>query len=903
MNNKTKFLKFGIAVLLGAGVVGGLLYAQLNIPTDIDNAVMTIKQINITSDGQATTPKIVIDGSASDGNFLKVEWSILMGSITGSIGQINKVSGDKSSILWGVKNTINGDYSIIPWWSYNQVTGTDSYAFGNTVRVNGSQSYAIWKSLILNWNGSFVFSDGKPSNFTVSKDWVFIVKVTNGVGINTWVTTTGYDLTVAGSGIVYGNLKTNNMIAGAYYYGSITSEDDQYELKLSQWEGIGNIYYNSWYVGIGTNNPTAQLHVNGTTILQGLSTSTQTTALVVDANGNVGTRALNTVAFNGYTAPVTSVSGRTGAVVLTKTDVGLASVDNTADMAKPVSTATQTALNLKANLANPALTGIPTAPTASTWTSTTQIATTEFVKLQWYLTTATAPVTSVAGKAGVVLLTKADVGLANVDNTADMAKPVSTATQTALNLKANLASPDLTGIPTAPTASIATNTNQLATTKFVKDQWYLTIATEADPQVGTLTSGRWCTTDGTTVNCATVAPVTTESDPQVGTLTSGKMCTTNGTTVNCTTDIPVTPTNYVTTDTNQPVAWIKTFSNNTIFNGNVGIWTTSPQSKLHIFAPSPVLTLEGTVDDTTKINFIDDWSVVWELSVDRSSGLTKLWTTEPLSFWSANAEKMRILQNGNVGIWTASPATKLHVYWVDGSFPARISSPAGYIDIGPSNASWAHIYTDRPNFIFNAWVYIIGGKLSTYDTASLQLQTNGTTRIFADNTNGNVGIWTTTPAAKLHVAWSIWATSWIGAWCEWACESWGGYSLLYADGTIVATSSVTAAAFYYSSDITLKKDLTKITNPLEKIIALNGYNFTWKSNDKKDIWVVAQEVEKVFPEAVKADAKGLKSVEYGNLVAPIIEAIKELYTKYLDQQTQISELEQRIEILEKNIIK
>ncbi|HCY20837.1 TPA: hypothetical protein DIC40_03130 [Patescibacteria group bacterium] len=58
---------------------------------------------------------------------------------------------------------------------------------------------------------------------------------------------------------------------------------------------------------------------------------------------------------------------------------------------------------------------------------------------------------------------------------------------------------------------------------------------------------------------------------------------------------------------------------------------------------------------------------------------------------------------------------------------------------------------------------------------------------------------------------------------------------MYADGTIVATSSVTAAAFYYSSDITLKKDLTKITNPLEKIIALNGYNFTWKSNDKKDI--------------------------------------------------------------------
>ena len=46
---------------------------------------------------------------------------------------------------------------------------------------------------------------------------------------------------------------------------------------------------------------------------------------------------------------VTSVAGRTGAVVLTKTDVGLSNVDNTSDASKPVSTATQTALNAKAN--------------------------------------------------------------------------------------------------------------------------------------------------------------------------------------------------------------------------------------------------------------------------------------------------------------------------------------------------------------------------------------------------------------------------------------------------------------------------------------------------------------------------------------------------------------------------
>lgn len=76
-------------------------------------------------------------------------------------------------------------------------------------------------------------------------------------------------------------------------------------------------------------------------------------------------------------------------------------------------------------------------------------------------------VTSVAGKTGVVTLVKGDVGLGNVDNTADTAKPVSTAQQTALNLKADLASPALTGTPTAPTATVGTNTTQIATTAFV----------------------------------------------------------------------------------------------------------------------------------------------------------------------------------------------------------------------------------------------------------------------------------------------------------------------------------------------------------------------------------------------------------------------------------------------------
>jgi hypothetical protein len=78
---------------------------------------------------------------------------------------------------------------------------------------------------------------------------------------------------------------------------------------------------------------------------------------------------------------------------LTKAMVGLGSVDNTADTAKPVSTATQTALNLKADLAGPTFTG------------------------------------TVNG------ITKTMVGLGNVDNTSDVNKPVSTAQATSIATK------------------------------------------------------------------------------------------------------------------------------------------------------------------------------------------------------------------------------------------------------------------------------------------------------------------------------------------------------------------------------------------------------------------------------------------------------------------------------------
>jgi hypothetical protein len=106
---------------------------------------------------------------------------------------------------------------------------------------------------------------------------------------------------------------------------------------------------------------------------------------------------------------------------VTKTQVGLGNVDNTSDANKPISTATQAALDGKANTSHSHavadVSGLQAALDAKALASD--------------LTTHTGNTSNPHS------VTKAQVGLANVDNTSDASKPVSVATQTALNLKQN----------------------------------------------------------------------------------------------------------------------------------------------------------------------------------------------------------------------------------------------------------------------------------------------------------------------------------------------------------------------------------------------------------------------------------------------------------------------------------
>jgi hypothetical protein len=56
--------------------------------------------------------------------------------------------------------------------------------------------------------------------------------------------------------------------------------------------------------------------------------------------------------------------------------------------------------------------------------------------------------------------------------------------------------------------------------------------------------------------------------------------------------------------------------------------------------------------------------------------------------------------------------------------------------------------------------------------------------------------------------------------------------------------------WYQNSDKRLKTDITVMNDALDRILSLNGYYFTWKKNGVKSLGIIAQEIEKVFPEIV-----------------------------------------------------
>jgi hypothetical protein len=222
-----------------------------------------------------------------------------------------------------------------------------------------------------------------------------------------------------------------------------------------------------------------------------------------------------------------------------------------------------------------------------------------------------------------------------------------------------------------------------------------------------------------------------------------------------------------------------------------------------------------------------------------------------LDFYSNFTNRMSITNAGKIGIGTSSPQ--------------QMFSVAGSMNIDQNNQNSGSYLQSALTFGSGSGEGIASNRAGGVNQYGLDLYAGGINRMCITN-GGNVGIGITLPAAKLHV-----------------------------NGTIMATGTITP------SDIRYKKDIHPINDALKKIMNLSGYSYSLRTDEfpemsfetKKQIGVIAQEVEKVLPEVVVTLQSGYKTVDYPKLIPLLIQGMKE-------QQQQIEELKKLVAELIKN---
>jgi hypothetical protein len=133
-----------------------------------------------------------------------------------------------------------------------------------------------------------------------------------------------------------------------------------------------------------------------------------------------------------------------------------------------------------------------------------------------------------------------------------------------------------------------------------------------------------------------------------------------------------------------------------------------------------------------------------------------------------------------------------------------------------------------------------------------------------------------------------------------------------ADLDVVGT--VQAATVAITSDLRFKTHITPLTEVLAKLAQLRWVSFEWndaykalgRGTERREIGVIAQDVETVFPELVTTWGEGYKAVDYGKLSGVLIEAIKELQAtteaQFATKEAHVAALEARLAAMEERLV-
>ena len=307
-----------------------------------------------------------------------------------------------------------------------------------------------------------------------------------------------------------------------------------------------------------------------------------------------------------------------------------------------------------------------------------------------------------------------------------------------------------------------------------------------------------------------------------------------------------------------------------VMNGSVGIGTESPEAKLDvkngsgsnaIYAESSGWTVQANSSTASGVSIAalsSGGDAVHAEAAGVGTALLCSTSKQAAGWFQGDVHVM----NGSVGIGTESPEASLHIansaieniagkhtlYLTEtnnSESPVSGFDPAEpYYGIG-FRRSWNN--TDFSNIKNIAGIYAYGaqgyrGGLVFKTENAVDSEKNPDVVAMVIRPDGNVGIGTTSPTTRLHVA-----------------------------GTITE-----------DSDIRLKENIQTIDSALSKICRIQGVSFDWQDQDRYDdqshLGVIAQQVEEVFPELVftSDDEMQTKSVDYIGLIAPLVEAVKEL---------------------------
>ncbi|MFA5063223.1 MAG: tail fiber domain-containing protein, partial [Candidatus Omnitrophota bacterium] len=410
------------------------------------------------------------------------------------------------------------------------------------------------------------------------------------------------------------------------------------------------------------------------------------------------------------------------------------------------------------------------------------------------------------------------------------------------------------------------------------------------------------------------------------------------------------------------------FNADLVVEGNVGIGTVNPVGKLNVIHPNSAWT--GAVDpDGLLVTSAANSNKRLSLTYDPTTDIGYISAVEVTVGW-----KNLVLQaqGGNVGIGTTSPAGALDVR-NSGNSGVRMADANGNVIEGILGGAlgtlWLN-YTSTGNVLLangggnvgigtvspEAKLHVSGSGALTQDLLlvkggggsgnykSLSVKSNSGDDLFYVNAlsynvimgssgTGNVGIGTTSPGAKLHIAGGDSAYALFGP-----NATWGGSLIVGAQtpgpvsgraqvmssngnlhldagtsqsvyiGYTTATATYISGSWYGSSDQRLKKNIQTIPDSkgLVAINKLNPVSYTRLDNPGggTQLGFVAQQVQSIFPELVSNSAAttltpgGTLAINYIGLLPPIVKAIQELKKQNEILQAENKQQDARIKKLE-----